>query len=361
MNAATRAVVRYCVNQGHIPLGIHNGFRGLLDDNVNELSWLGVDAWTSRGGSELGTNPEMPSIDLGAVASKFQKFHFGALLIIGGFVGFISLQILEEGRKRYPTFNIPMVHLPATITNHVPMTDFSVGSDTSLNALVDACDAIKQSARASRNRVFVIETPAPWSGYLATMGALAVGASLLYIPETGITLDMLKRDIRFLKARFALDVPGKSEGRLVMISEGASPVYSTSVLTKMLQEEGGQLFDARSACLGHTLQGGVPSGIDRARAIRLSLKCMAFIEEHAEIKRKTRRVGPESAAVITIQSSSIKWVPVQEMVLQADIVNRRGKSAWWHDMAPLVEELTGKSHFLRSQTRDSTKSREPGL
>ena len=174
MNAATRAVVRYCVNQGHIPLGIHNGFHGLLDDNVDELSWLGVDAWTSRGGSELGTNSELPSIDLGAVASKFQQFHIGALLIIGGFVGFISLKILEEGRKRYPAFNIPMVHLPATITNHVPMTDFSVGSDTSLNALVDACDAIKQSATASRNRVFVIETPAQCSGYLATMGALAV-------------------------------------------------------------------------------------------------------------------------------------------------------------------------------------------
>ena len=40
---------------------------------------------------------------------------------------------------------------------------------------------------------------------------------MLYIPKTGITLDMLKRDIRFLKARFALEVPGKSEGRLVMM------------------------------------------------------------------------------------------------------------------------------------------------
>ena len=95
INAATWAVVvRYCVNQGHIPLGIYNGFCGLLDDNVNELSWLGVDAWMARGGSELGTNREPPD---GAIASKFQQFHFGALLIIGGSGGFISLQILEEG------------------------------------------------------------------------------------------------------------------------------------------------------------------------------------------------------------------------------------------------------------------------
>ena len=133
-------------------------------------------------------------------------------------------------------------------------------------------------------------------------------------------------------------------------SEAASSVYSTSMLTKMFKEEGGKLFDARSASLGHTLQGGVPSPVDRARAVRLSLKCMAFIEEHHEIlsqQVKTRCAEPESAAVITIQSSSIKWMPVREMVQHADMVNRRGKSAWWHDVALLVEELAGKPQFVK--------------
>jgi len=174
MNAATRAAVRYCIGQGHTPLAIHNGFRGLLDDNIHELSWLGVDSWMPRGGSELGTNRTLPSIDLGAVASKFQEFNIQALMMIGGFEAFTSLLILEEGRKHCPAFHMPMVHLPATISNNVPMTEHSLGSDTSLNALVDACDAIKQSASASRNRVFVVETQGGKCGYLATMGALAV-------------------------------------------------------------------------------------------------------------------------------------------------------------------------------------------
>jgi 6-phosphofructokinase 1 len=175
MNAATRAAVRYCVHQGHTPLAIHNGFRGLLDDDFEELSWLRVDSWMARGGSELGTNRTLPSIDLGAVAAKFQEHNFHALLMIGGFETFSALQIMEEGRKHYPAFHIPMVHLPATISNNVPMTEYSLGSDTSLNALVDACDAIKQSASASRNRVFVVETQGGKCGYIATMGALAVG------------------------------------------------------------------------------------------------------------------------------------------------------------------------------------------
>lgn len=174
MNAATRAAVRYCIRQGHTLFTIQNGFRGLLNDNVLEPTWLGVDAWMSRGGSELGTNRALPSIDLGAVAAKFQQFRFDAFMVIGGFEAFNSLLILQEARKHYPAFHIPMAHLPATISNNVPMTEYSLGTDTSLNALVDACDAIKQSASASRNRVFVVETQGGKCGYIATLGALAV-------------------------------------------------------------------------------------------------------------------------------------------------------------------------------------------
>src|SRR5882762_10287595 len=233
MNAATRAAVRYCLRQGHVPFAIHNGFRGLLDDSIHELTWLGVDNWMARGGSELGTNRTLPDFDLGAVAAKFQEHNIQALMMIGGFEAFNALLILENGRKHYPAFHIPIVHLPATISNNVPMTEFSLGSDTSLNALVDACDAIKQSASASRNRVFVVETQGGKCGYIATMGALAVGfqslffvrqnscisqtgACIVYTPEHGMNLDLLRNDMKFLKTRYALDVKGKSEGRLVI-------------------------------------------------------------------------------------------------------------------------------------------------
>jgi 6-phosphofructokinase 1 len=133
----------------------------------------------TRGGSELGTNRTIPDEDIGAIASKFQEHCFDGLLMIGGFEAFSSLLALEAGRKHYPHLHIPMVHLPATLSNNVPVTEYSLGSDTSLNALVDACDAIKQSASASRNRVFVVETQGGMCGYIATMGALAVSLFLL--------------------------------------------------------------------------------------------------------------------------------------------------------------------------------------
>ncbi|KAF8557460.1 6-phosphofructokinase [Imleria badia] len=350
MNAATRAAVRYCIKQGHTPLAVHNGFRGLLDDNVHELSWLGVDGWTARGGSELGTNRTLPDADLGAVASRFQEHNLHALMLIGGFEAFNALLILDNGRKLYPSFNIPMVHLPATISNNVPMTEFSLGSDTSLNALVDACDSIKQSASASRNRVFVVETQGGKCGYIATMGALATGASLVYTPEQGMDLDLLRDDVKFLKLRYGLDAKGKSEGRLVIRNECASTVYTTDVITKMLKEEGGNLFDSRSASLGHTLQGGVPSPMDRARATRLSLRCMLFLEEHhaqLQAQRGRVKVAPgDSAAVITIQGSALEWVPVQAMVQHADMKHRRGKEMWWAGIKDLEEALSGRSTLV---------------
>jgi len=174
MNAATRQAVRFCHARGHTPLAIHNGFDGLLEDNVQEVSWLRVDNWTTRGGSELGTNRTLPNADLGSVAAALQRHDIDALLLVGGFEAFNSVLIMEQARAHYPSFQIPMIHLPATISNNVPLTDFSLGSDTSLNALVDACDAIKQSASASRNRVFVVETQGGNSGYIAALGALAV-------------------------------------------------------------------------------------------------------------------------------------------------------------------------------------------
>lgn len=179
---------------------------------------------------------------------------------------------------------------------------------------------------------------------------------------------MLRNDVKFLKRRYAMDAKGKSEGRLVLRyvraaqaslrrqcslvdrNEVSSDVYTTDVIMKMFKEEGGSLFDSRSAALGHTLQGGIPSPMDRARAVRLSLKSMAFIERHHQelLKQQTRskQAPPESAAVITIQGTSVQWVAVQDMVEHADMTNRRGKHSWWEGQRELVEALVARPQIL---------------
>lgn len=46
--------------------------------------------------------------------------------------------------------------------------------------------------------------------------ALQVGGVLCYTPEDGISLDLLRKDVEFLRRRYELDQHGKSEGRLVI-------------------------------------------------------------------------------------------------------------------------------------------------
>lgn len=81
-----------------------------------------------------------------------------ALLIIGGFEAYLGLLELSAARDKYEEFCVPMVMVPATVSNNVPGSDFSIGADTALNTITDTCDRIKQSASGTKRRVFIIET-----------------------------------------------------------------------------------------------------------------------------------------------------------------------------------------------------------
>ena len=47
---------------------------------------------------------------------------------------------------------IPVIVIPATLSNNIPGTEFTVGADTSLNTVVDASDRIKTSATGTKRR-----------------------------------------------------------------------------------------------------------------------------------------------------------------------------------------------------------------
>ena len=42
------------------------------------------------------------------------------------------------------------------------------------------------------------------------------GACIVYTPERGINLNMLRDDVKYLKKRYSLDIKGRSEGRIVL-------------------------------------------------------------------------------------------------------------------------------------------------
>ncbi|KAM3421827.1 6-phosphofructokinase [Cercospora zeina] len=356
MNAATRAAVAYCLTKGHTPVALHNGFPGLCrhhDDkplgSVREVSWLEAENWGSKGGSEIGTNRSLPSEDMKTAAFCFEKYEIDALFVVGGFEAFTAVSELRKARAEYDAFKIPMTILPATVSNNVPGTEFSIGSDTCLNALISYCDAIKQSASASRRRVFVVETQGGASGYIATLAGLSIGAVAVYTPEEGIHLNMLVEDIKFLKDQFAKDAGHTRSGKIILRNEKASKVYTTQFIADAIKEESNGKFDSRYAVPGHFQQGDIPSPMDRVRAVRFGVKSLQYLESFAGKSKQEIADDPMSATVIGIRGARVKFSAMEKIEREeTDWKDRRPKDEFWMSLTGVVDTLSGRPKAKRS-------------
>ncbi|ODV61737.1 6-phosphofructokinase subunit beta [Ascoidea rubescens DSM 1968] len=358
MNSATYSMATYCMSRGHKPFGIYNGFTGLTrHESIKPLNWLEIINWNNAGGSELGTNRTVPEeSDIGLIAYYFTKYKIDGLIIVGGFEAYTSLHQLERNRVNYPAFRIPIILIPATISNNVPGTEHSLGTDTCLNSLVEYCDTIKQSASASRNRVFVIEVQGGNSGYIATSAALACGAQISYVPEEGISLDQLEMDINSLKQIF-INSEGKSKsGKLILKSANASKVLTTNVLASIINSESSHRFEAKTAIPGHVQQGGMPSPIDRTRAARLAVRAVQFIETKTEILLPFKNCDSfnllsdddihkivNTAAVLGIKRSKLKFTNIRHLYdFETNVKKRMPKDIHWSYIRDIADQLEGR-------------------
>ncbi|RME70453.1 MAG: 6-phosphofructokinase [Chloroflexi bacterium] len=325
MNTATRAAVRLGIDKGHIMLGVHNGFQGLIDGEIEELEWMSVAGWASMGGSELGTSRAIPEhSDFYAIARNIENYQIDGLLVIGGWNGYEAAYQLLKERENYPVFDIPIICLPATIDNNLPGSELSVGADTALNNIVEAVDKIKQSAVAT-HRVFVVEVMGRYCGYLALMSGLATGAERVYLHEEGVTLNDLVEDVNQLIAGFKR---GKRLG-LMIRNECANAVYTTGFMCALFEEEGGDLFGVRQAILGHLQQGGDPSPFDRIQATRLATRCVEYLIEQAER-------GSAEGAFIGIQNGQVRLHNLEDYPRMIDRQVRRPKNQWWLELRPIA-------------------------
>lgn len=89
-----------------------------------------------------------------------------------------------------------MCVIPCTISNNVPGTSISLGSDTAVNEICEMIDKIKLSATGTKKRVFIIETMGGYCGYLATIAALASGADNAYIFEESFSVGDIMDDVK---------------------------------------------------------------------------------------------------------------------------------------------------------------------
>ena len=143
MNAATRALTRLALDEGYDMYAVFEGSRGLAQGDVRKLNWIDVDSWCDLGGSLLGTNREQPKGQIvEQCAATAEKLGLKALFVVGGWESVTTAQALQEAGAKYPSLRIPIITVPATISNNVPGTDVSIGCDTALNTIVEVRLAI---------------------------------------------------------------------------------------------------------------------------------------------------------------------------------------------------------------------------
>jgi 6-phosphofructokinase 1 len=318
MNTAVRAAIRLGIDKGHTMLAVYHGFQGLIDGEVQEMDWMSVSGWVSKGGAELGTTRKVPEgADFYLLARQLEAYRIDGLLVIGGWTGYQAAYQLFSRREDFPAFDIPIICLPASINNNLPGSQLSIGADTALNSIITNVDKIKESAVASR-RCFVVEVMGRDCGYLALMAGLATGAERAYLPEEGVSLADLQVDVAELVEGFA---HGKRLG-LMIRNENVDPLYTTEFMRALFEKEGGDLFDVRQAILGHIQQGGNPSPFDRIQATRLAADCIEFLI--AEGSKSSPRV-----AAIGLQEGRVEFTGLENLPRLTEKGVQRPKEQWW--------------------------------
>ena len=369
MNSANAAVAKYSISVGHKIIGVYDGLKGFLNEDFHSLQISEIQGWIERGGSVLGTNRWLPnSEEIVQIISIIIRENIDAVIVVGGFEGFSFLSTIREN-SNYLKYNFPVLLIPATVSNNVPGTEFTIGSDTALNTIISSCDIIRQSASSSGNRVFVVEVQGGNCGYLAATSALSSGASCCFIPEMELTLKVILDEIEHLKFRFR---KYSKIGRLVIRNENCPKVYSTETLSKIFETEAGGVFDSRWIVLGHLQQGGNPSPLDRLRGVKLGTVCIDYIEKillssDSDKSDSIPSIGADSGVtspyhrggnvlVVGVKGPKIVFSPIDSLLSEADMKMRRIKKPWWERLYPLISMLSRGPDELTLNYNDLGKS-----
>ena len=244
LNAAIRAVVRTARHDGVRIWGVRNGFKGLLKDQIEELNTRSVGDIIQRGGTVLGK----------IALENLQKRGIEGVIGIGGAGS-------QAGAMELGKLGMNVIGIPGTIENDVWGTDYTIGSDTAANTVVDAINKLRDTACAHR-RIILLEVMGKTSGWLAMETGIAGGAEYVLVPEAKYNLDRMCTEIR--QAYEA----GKRYS-IIVVSEGAG---SAVELGKQVGEK--TQIDTRVTVLGHIQRGGSPTVQDRINASLLGEKAV---------------------------------------------------------------------------------------
>ena len=254
MNAAVRAIVKTCLFYNIVPIGIRDGYKGMVEGEMYEMKYSDVDNIIHTGGTILGSSRclEFKNQETRKIAiDNLNKNGVAGLIVIGGDGTFTGASLLSE------EMGIPVIGIPGTIDNDIYGTDHTIGYDTALNTVIEAIDKIRDTA-SSHHRIFFIEVMGRHAGFIALNAAVASGAESVLIPEEIPDLNQLVAQIQHQNK-------GKRSS-IIIVAEGEQEGGSIELINKVSPMLEG--YDLRPTVLGHIQRGGNPSAFDRILATR---------------------------------------------------------------------------------------------
>jgi len=334
INSVISAVTIRSILGGCEVVGIIDGFKWLMEDNVSHVKPLSIEEVSRihfRGGSCLGTsraNPTKRTESLANVLSSMKRLGITGLVTIGGDdTAFSSLKLEEQA-----TGLVQIVHVPKTIDNDldlphgIPTFGFQTARHVAVeivkNLMVDAC---------TTSRWYLAVTMGRKAGHLALGIGKAAGATLTVIPE-----EFEERPVRLQRLVdlvIGTMIKRLSEGRsdgVIVLAEGLIEMLDPRDLGGLDHVERDEHGNLRLADvdIGDVLRYEVTRGMKAlglvttivAKNVGYELRCADPIPFDMEYTRDLGYCAAQflldggTAAMVSIQNGQFMPIPFKEMI-----------------------------------------------
>lgn len=293
LNATIRGVAKAAYGMMDCEIvGIKDGFQGLIDDDLIEMSPKDFSGILTRGGTILGSHrtpfKKMRKIESDGVDKvanmihTYNKHKLDCVVCLGGAGTHKNANLLrEEG--------LNVIGLPKTIDNDIWGTDMTFGFHTAVDIATEVIDRIHTTAD-SHDRVMLVEIMGNKAGWLTLYSGVAGGADVIIVPEIPYDEDVV---VEALKKRHK----GGKNFSIIAIAEGAKSVEEAAMSKKEFKEFRESMsfsavsyrladiiakktgLETRVTIPGHQQRGGSPSPADRVLATKLGAYAAKLISE----------------------------------------------------------------------------------
>ncbi|MDU0353806.1 ATP-dependent 6-phosphofructokinase [Paraglaciecola aquimarina] len=317
LNATIRAVGKsLMLNYNGQIIGIEEGFAGLLERKVRELTYTDCSGILALGGTILGSsntaNPfNYKGKDCSAqVVAYYHELGLDSLVIMGGDG---TMSIGYELSK----LGMNIIGVPKTIDNDLMCTERTFGFETAVSVATEALDRLRTTGH-SHKRVMILETMGRYAGWIALHAGIAGGADVILLPEFPYDIDEIVSACR-LRA-------SEQQYSIIVVAEGAKPQHGSMVVQQTIADSpdpirlGGiaenlksQLeqhlkVEVRATSLGHIQRGGSPTANDRIFATNIGTYAADLIAR--------KHYGQ----IVVQQQNRLTSVPLQQVANQTKAV-----------------------------------------